>query len=220
MRRRWRVDAPGQGSARKMAAAVTFCRLLSRSGGAAALSLPQGARRFGVRTSPTGEKVTHTGQVSAAAWRASERRSPGRPRSSCRPRRRVLSGLPGPSAPQVRGRPSASALARRPSRARRPGPWTGRGEAAAEPRAGPAFRCPWPRGRTPAPPSATRWPSPGRGEGGSAAGRPQAAAWAVTSRAAADHAGEASRWTLVGCLNVCVTLDETRTLERLLWSET
>lgn len=80
MRRRWRVDAPGQGSARKMAAAVTFCRLLSRSGGATALSLPQGARRFGVRTSPTGEKVTHTGQVSAAAWRASERRSPVRPR--------------------------------------------------------------------------------------------------------------------------------------------
>uniref|UniRef100_A0ABI7XLZ0 Uncharacterized protein n=1 Tax=Felis catus TaxID=9685 RepID=A0ABI7XLZ0_FELCA len=31
---------------------VTFCRLL-----------PRGARRLGVRTSPTGEKITHTGQV-------------------------------------------------------------------------------------------------------------------------------------------------------------
>lgn len=62
MRRRRRVDAPGQGSGRKMAAAVTFCRLLGRRG-ATALSLPQGARCFGVRTSPTGEKVTHTGQV-------------------------------------------------------------------------------------------------------------------------------------------------------------
>ncbi|XP_064141357.1 NADH dehydrogenase [ubiquinone] iron-sulfur protein 6, mitochondrial-like [Loxodonta africana] len=45
-----------------MAAAVTFCRLLGRNR-AAALSLPQGARCFGVRTSPTGEKITHTGQV-------------------------------------------------------------------------------------------------------------------------------------------------------------
>ncbi|XP_015980179.2 NADH dehydrogenase [ubiquinone] iron-sulfur protein 6, mitochondrial [Rousettus aegyptiacus] len=45
-----------------MAAAVTFCRLLGRRG-TTALSLPQGARCFGVRTSPTGEKVTHTGQV-------------------------------------------------------------------------------------------------------------------------------------------------------------
>ncbi|KAM9694381.1 NADH dehydrogenase [ubiquinone] iron-sulfur protein 6, mitochondrial [Trichechus inunguis] len=45
-----------------MAAAVTFCRLLSRSR-PAALSLPQAARCFGVRTSPTGEKITHTGQV-------------------------------------------------------------------------------------------------------------------------------------------------------------
>ncbi|XP_074185218.1 NADH dehydrogenase [ubiquinone] iron-sulfur protein 6, mitochondrial isoform X1 [Rhinolophus sinicus] len=46
-----------------MAAAVTFSRLLCRGGGAAALSLPPGARCFGVRTSPTGEKVTHTGQA-------------------------------------------------------------------------------------------------------------------------------------------------------------
>ncbi|XP_032193717.1 NADH dehydrogenase [ubiquinone] iron-sulfur protein 6, mitochondrial isoform X2 [Mustela erminea] len=45
-----------------MAAAVTFCRLLGRTG-PAALSLPRGARCFGVRTSPTGEKITHTGQV-------------------------------------------------------------------------------------------------------------------------------------------------------------
>ncbi|XP_068391221.1 NADH dehydrogenase [ubiquinone] iron-sulfur protein 6, mitochondrial isoform X2 [Eschrichtius robustus] len=45
-----------------MAAAVTFLRLLGR-GGAAARSLPGAARCFGVRTSPTGEKVTHTGQV-------------------------------------------------------------------------------------------------------------------------------------------------------------
>ncbi|XP_059272819.1 NADH dehydrogenase [ubiquinone] iron-sulfur protein 6, mitochondrial isoform X3 [Mustela nigripes] len=45
-----------------MAAAVTFCRLLGRTG-PAALSLPRGARSFGVRTSPTGEKMTHTGQV-------------------------------------------------------------------------------------------------------------------------------------------------------------
>ncbi|XP_049737643.1 NADH dehydrogenase [ubiquinone] iron-sulfur protein 6, mitochondrial-like [Elephas maximus indicus] len=45
-----------------MAAPVTFCRLLGRNR-AAALSLPQGARCFGVRTSPTGEKITHTGQV-------------------------------------------------------------------------------------------------------------------------------------------------------------
>ncbi|XP_059772687.1 NADH dehydrogenase [ubiquinone] iron-sulfur protein 6, mitochondrial [Balaenoptera ricei] len=45
-----------------MAAAVTFLRLLGR-GGAAARRLPGAARCFGVRTSPTGEKVTHTGQV-------------------------------------------------------------------------------------------------------------------------------------------------------------
>ncbi|XP_057566044.1 NADH dehydrogenase [ubiquinone] iron-sulfur protein 6, mitochondrial [Hippopotamus amphibius kiboko] len=45
-----------------MAAAVTFLRLLSR-GGAALRSRPGGARCFGVQTSPTGEKVTHTGQV-------------------------------------------------------------------------------------------------------------------------------------------------------------
>ncbi|XP_025780193.1 NADH dehydrogenase [ubiquinone] iron-sulfur protein 6, mitochondrial [Puma concolor] len=45
-----------------MAATVTFCRLLGRSG-PAALSLPRGARCLGVRTSPTGEKITHTGQV-------------------------------------------------------------------------------------------------------------------------------------------------------------
>ncbi|KAJ8791115.1 hypothetical protein J1605_020785 [Eschrichtius robustus] len=52
-----------------MAAAVTFLRLLGR-GGAAARSLPGAARCFGVRTSPTGEKVTHTGQVTPAARRA------------------------------------------------------------------------------------------------------------------------------------------------------
>ncbi|XP_078222071.1 NADH dehydrogenase [ubiquinone] iron-sulfur protein 6, mitochondrial isoform X2 [Callithrix jacchus] len=45
-----------------MAATVTFCRLLCRSG-AAARSLPLGARCFGVQISPTGEKITHTGQV-------------------------------------------------------------------------------------------------------------------------------------------------------------
>ncbi|XP_006872437.1 PREDICTED: NADH dehydrogenase [ubiquinone] iron-sulfur protein 6, mitochondrial [Chrysochloris asiatica] len=45
-----------------MAAAVTFCRLLGRSR-VATLSLPQGARCFGVRTSQTGEKITHTGQA-------------------------------------------------------------------------------------------------------------------------------------------------------------
>ncbi|XP_037655368.1 NADH dehydrogenase [ubiquinone] iron-sulfur protein 6, mitochondrial [Choloepus didactylus] len=45
-----------------MAATATFWRLLRRRR-AAALSLLWGARRFGVRTSPTGEKVTHTGQV-------------------------------------------------------------------------------------------------------------------------------------------------------------
>lgn len=76
MRRRRRVDAPGQGSGRKMAAAVTFCRLLGPRG-ATALSLPRGARCFGVRTSPTGEKVTHTGQVTAAARRAPEWAEPG-----------------------------------------------------------------------------------------------------------------------------------------------
>lgn len=65
---RQRVGAPGQGSAHKMAAAVTFCRLLGRSG-KAALSLPRGARCLAVRTSPTGEKITHTGQVTAAAGR-------------------------------------------------------------------------------------------------------------------------------------------------------
>ncbi|XP_032271305.1 NADH dehydrogenase [ubiquinone] iron-sulfur protein 6, mitochondrial [Phoca vitulina] len=59
---RQRVGAPGQGSAHNMAAAVTFCRLLGRSG-TAALSLPRGARCLAVRTSPTGEKITHTGQV-------------------------------------------------------------------------------------------------------------------------------------------------------------
>ncbi|KAF5912215.1 hypothetical protein HPG69_003491 [Diceros bicornis minor] len=58
----WALGTSGQGSARKMAAAVTFLRLLRRGGGAA-LSLPGGTRCFGVRTSPTGEKVTHTGQV-------------------------------------------------------------------------------------------------------------------------------------------------------------
>ncbi|XP_075396974.1 NADH dehydrogenase [ubiquinone] iron-sulfur protein 6, mitochondrial [Tenrec ecaudatus] len=41
-----------------MASAVTFCRLLGRS-----LSLPRGARCFGVGISPSGEKITHTGQV-------------------------------------------------------------------------------------------------------------------------------------------------------------
>uniref|UniRef100_A0A2K6U3N4 NADH:ubiquinone oxidoreductase subunit S6 n=1 Tax=Saimiri boliviensis boliviensis TaxID=39432 RepID=A0A2K6U3N4_SAIBB len=45
-----------------MAAAVTFCRLLCRSG-AVARSLPLGARCFGVQVSPTGEQITHTGQV-------------------------------------------------------------------------------------------------------------------------------------------------------------
>nr|XP_019600142.1 PREDICTED: NADH dehydrogenase [ubiquinone] iron-sulfur protein 6, mitochondrial [Rhinolophus sinicus] len=65
-----------------MAAAVTFSRLLCRGGGAAALSLPPGARCFGVRTSPTGEKVTHTGQVTAAAWSACVGGAPARPRVS------------------------------------------------------------------------------------------------------------------------------------------
>uniref|UniRef100_A0A2I2ZJL3 NADH dehydrogenase [ubiquinone] iron-sulfur protein 6, mitochondrial n=1 Tax=Gorilla gorilla gorilla TaxID=9595 RepID=A0A2I2ZJL3_GORGO len=51
-----------------MAAAMTFCRLLNRCG-EAARSLPLGARCFGVRVSPTGEKVTHTGQVTAAGYR-------------------------------------------------------------------------------------------------------------------------------------------------------
>ncbi|KAF6125969.1 NADH:ubiquinone oxidoreductase subunit S6 [Phyllostomus discolor] len=51
-----------------MAAALTFCRHLGR-GGAAVLSLPRGARCFGVHISPTGEKVTHTGQVTGAARR-------------------------------------------------------------------------------------------------------------------------------------------------------
>ncbi|XP_066099459.1 NADH dehydrogenase [ubiquinone] iron-sulfur protein 6, mitochondrial [Saccopteryx bilineata] len=45
-----------------MAAAVTFCRQLCRSG-AAVLGLHRGARCFGVHVSPTGEKVTHTGQA-------------------------------------------------------------------------------------------------------------------------------------------------------------
>ncbi|XP_027945818.1 NADH dehydrogenase [ubiquinone] iron-sulfur protein 6, mitochondrial [Eumetopias jubatus] len=45
-----------------MAAAATFCRLLGRSG-TAALNPPRGARCLAVRTSPTGEKITHTGQV-------------------------------------------------------------------------------------------------------------------------------------------------------------
>uniref|UniRef100_D2CMN6 NADH dehydrogenase [ubiquinone] iron-sulfur protein 6, mitochondrial n=1 Tax=Ailuropoda melanoleuca TaxID=9646 RepID=D2CMN6_AILME len=45
-----------------MAAAVTFWRILLRSG-KAALSLPRGARFLAVRISPTGEKITHTGQV-------------------------------------------------------------------------------------------------------------------------------------------------------------
>lgn len=75
MRRYWRVDAAGQGSGRKMAATVTFYRLLCQRG-AAALSLPRGARCFGVRIAPTGEKVTHTGQVSSAAWRRRRGRSP------------------------------------------------------------------------------------------------------------------------------------------------
>ncbi|XP_076972923.1 NADH dehydrogenase [ubiquinone] iron-sulfur protein 6, mitochondrial [Tamandua tetradactyla] len=45
-----------------MAAAVTFRRLLCRCR-ASVPSLPGGARCIGVQTSPTGEKVTHTGQV-------------------------------------------------------------------------------------------------------------------------------------------------------------
>nr|XP_009238840.2 NADH dehydrogenase [ubiquinone] iron-sulfur protein 6, mitochondrial isoform X2 [Pongo abelii] len=45
-----------------MAAAMTFYRLLNRWG-EAARNLRLGARCFGVRVSPTGEKVTHTGQV-------------------------------------------------------------------------------------------------------------------------------------------------------------
>ncbi|XP_023074006.1 NADH dehydrogenase [ubiquinone] iron-sulfur protein 6, mitochondrial [Piliocolobus tephrosceles] len=45
-----------------MASAMTFYRLLSRCG-KAARSRPLGAKCFGVRVSPTGEKVTHTGQV-------------------------------------------------------------------------------------------------------------------------------------------------------------
>ena len=49
-------------AARKMAAVLTFLRFLGR-GGAVTRGLPGGARCFGVRTSPTGEKVTHTGQV-------------------------------------------------------------------------------------------------------------------------------------------------------------
>lgn len=125
MRRRRGVDAPGQGSCRKMAAAVTFCRLLGRRG-TTALSLPQGARCFGVRTSPTGEKVTHTGQVTAAARRAPEWAEPRLgPRFSATPR------APGPFngsqsfRAQAHGRPSAPALARRPPRARRPSPWVG-----------------------------------------------------------------------------------------------
>lgn len=97
VRRRWRVDAPGQGSVRKMAAAVTFCRLLCRSGGAAALSLPPGARCFGVRTSPTGEKVTHTGQVTAAARGASEWAEP-RPGPRLSPAHGPP-GAPGPRTP-------------------------------------------------------------------------------------------------------------------------
>lgn len=125
MRRRGRVDAPGQRSGRKMAAAVTFCRLLGRRG-ATALSVPRGARCFGVRTSPTGEKVTHTGQVTAAAQRASKWAEP-----RLGPRLFSISSAPGPSdvprsfRPQAHGRPSAPALARRPPRAGRPGPWVG-----------------------------------------------------------------------------------------------
>ncbi|EDL37047.1 mCG10028, isoform CRA_b [Mus musculus] len=40
-----------------MAAALTFRRLLT---------LPRAARGFGVQVSPSGEKITHTGQVTAA----------------------------------------------------------------------------------------------------------------------------------------------------------
>lgn len=50
------------GRSLKMAASMTFYRLLSRCG-KAARSRPLGARCFGVRVSPTGEKITHTGQV-------------------------------------------------------------------------------------------------------------------------------------------------------------
>lgn len=51
--------ARGQGSpGRKMAAALTFRRLLA---------LPRASRGFGVRVSSSGEKITHTGQVTAAA---------------------------------------------------------------------------------------------------------------------------------------------------------
>lgn len=99
----------GSGFSPKMAAAVTFCRLLGRSG-SAALRPPRGARCLGVRASPTGEKITHTGQVSAAAWRpprlGSRRtggRAPCRPGSGwaqvCGSRAVTPRGLPGPRPP-------------------------------------------------------------------------------------------------------------------------
>ena len=45
-----------------MAAVVTFLQLLAQ-GGLVVWSLPRGARCFGVRSLPTSEKVTHTGQA-------------------------------------------------------------------------------------------------------------------------------------------------------------
>lgn len=62
-----------------MAAAVTFRRLLLGRSGAAALSLRRDVRGFGVRTAPTGEKVTHTGQVSVGALERALRNPGPRP---------------------------------------------------------------------------------------------------------------------------------------------
>lgn len=62
-----------------MAAAVTFRRLLLGRSGAAALSLRRVVRGFGVRTAPTGEKVTHTGQVSVGALERAPRNPGPRP---------------------------------------------------------------------------------------------------------------------------------------------
>lgn len=122
----------GQGSAHKMAAAVT-CRLLGR-GGAVVLSLPRGARCFGMHASLAGEKVTHTGQVTAVARWALSTSGPAIQSP-------VPSEVPGPRPPVGQPSPSDSPAPRL------PGPeslWFP-GPASPRPSVSPVRLVPWPR---------------------------------------------------------------------------
>lgn len=137
----------GQGSAPKMAAAVT-CRLLGR-GGAVVLSLPRGARCFGMHASLAGEKVTHTGQVTAVARWALSTSGPAIQSP-------VPSEVPGPRPPLGQPSPSDSPAPRPPGPRSAQSVWF----------PGPAFRRPsdspiplTPRPRVPPAPSPSGYPS-------------------------------------------------------------